>query len=59
MQLQWIEGGVCAPKGFVANAMLAGIKANSKKDDTALIFSDTVPSSFSSHPFFLPSVKIL
>ncbi|OJF77100.1 MAG: bifunctional ornithine acetyltransferase/N-acetylglutamate synthase [Treponema sp. CETP13] len=45
MQLKWVEGGVCAPKGFVANGMLAGIKKNSKKDDVALIFSDTVCSA--------------
>lgn len=42
MQLKWIEGGVCAPAGFVANGVLAGIKNKSQKEDTALIFSDTV-----------------
>jgi glutamate N-acetyltransferase/amino-acid N-acetyltransferase len=42
MHLQWIEGGVCSPKGFLANGIRAGIKESSQKDDTALIFSDVI-----------------
>ena len=40
IQLQPAEGGVCFPKGFSAHALRAGIKASSKKEDLALIFSD-------------------
>lgn len=34
-----ITGGVCAAKGFMAGATRCGIKASSKKDDTAVIYS--------------------
>ena len=37
-----ISGGVCAPKGFVANAVSAGIKnPNAERLDLALIYSGT------------------
>jgi len=42
MHMKWVEGGVCSPNGFVANGIRAGIKESSKKDDTALIFSDVI-----------------
>ena len=42
--MKLIEGGVCAPKGFRANGVLCGIKANRTKPDLALIVSD-VPCS--------------
>ena len=35
-----ITGGVCAPKGFMAGGIWCGIKANSKKRDLALIYSE-------------------
>jgi len=35
-----VEGGVCAPKGFLAAAVCAQIKKNNKKNDLALIFSE-------------------
>ena len=35
-----LTGGVCAPKGFMAGGIWCGIKANSKKRDLALIYSD-------------------
>lgn len=37
--------GVCAPKGFMAGAVHAGIKEGSEKDDVALILSDTLCSA--------------
>jgi glutamate N-acetyltransferase/amino-acid N-acetyltransferase len=35
-----ITGGVCAPKGFKAGGIWCGIKANSKKRDLGLIYSE-------------------
>jgi glutamate N-acetyltransferase/amino-acid N-acetyltransferase len=35
-----VSGGVCAPKGFKAGGIWCGIKANSKKRDLALIYSE-------------------
>lgn len=41
MPYQTISGGVCAPAGFVASALSAGIKsADSKRLDLALIYSE-------------------
>ena len=40
MLMQFIDGGVTAPTGFMANGMLCGIKAGRTKNDTALIFSE-------------------
>ena len=40
MQFTFIEGGVCAPKGFTANGMRVGIKESRKINDTALVFSE-------------------
>lgn len=37
--------GVCAPKGFMAGSIHAGIKEGSAKDDMALILSDTLCSA--------------
>lgn len=36
-----VEGGVCAPKGFKANAVHCGIRKNRNKRDLALIYSET------------------
>ena len=41
MEIKWIEGGVCAPKGFRAAGVNCGIKKGSVKKDLALIVSDT------------------
>ncbi|MBQ1970880.1 MAG: bifunctional ornithine acetyltransferase/N-acetylglutamate synthase, partial [Treponema sp.] len=38
--MEFIEGGVTAPKGFYANGILSGIKAGRTKEDTALIVSE-------------------
>lgn len=38
--IKQIEGGVCAPLGFTANGVLAGIKAGRTKNDLALIYSE-------------------
>ena len=35
-----IDGGVCAPLGFSANGVLAGIKPGRTKNDLALIYSE-------------------
>jgi len=34
-----VSGGVCAPKGFLAGGIRAGIKASSQKKDLAMIYS--------------------
>ena len=39
--MKWIEGGVCAPKGFEAAGMHCGIRPNREKNDLALIVSKT------------------
>ena len=41
MEYTFIEGGVCAPKGFSAGGVHAGIRKNPQKKDLALIYSDT------------------
>ena len=35
-----IEGGVCAPRGFLANGIHCGIRKNKSKKDLALIYSE-------------------
>lgn len=40
--INFINGGVCAPKGFVANGIHCGIRKNKSKRDLALIVSQTV-----------------
>ena len=56
MSYKEIKGGVCAPKGFKANAVAAGIKnANSERNDLALIYS--VVPCFSAGTFTTNRVK--
>lgn len=43
--MKFIEGGVCAPKGFTANGIHCGIRKNKTKRDLALIVSDTICSA--------------
>lgn len=38
---KFIEGGVCAPKGFVANGVHCGIRKNKNNPDLALILCET------------------
>ena len=38
--VKFIEGGVCAPKGFLASGIRCGIKASSTKRDLALVYSE-------------------
>ena len=45
--MEWINGGVCAPLGFKANGIHAGIRKNKSKKDLALIISDTPCSAAS------------
>lgn len=40
MDFQYIEGGVCAAKGFRANGIHCGIRKNKSKRDLALILSE-------------------
>ncbi len=40
MLIEYIEGGVCAPKGFKASGVHCGIRKNKTKKDLALIVSD-------------------
>lgn len=42
MKFNLTEGGVCAPKGFKASGVCAGIRNNTKKPDLALIKSDVI-----------------
>lgn len=35
-----VEGGICAPKGFLANAVHSGIRKNKTKRDLSLIYSE-------------------
>ena len=37
--MDFISGGVCAAKGFLANGIHAGIRKNKSKRDLALIYS--------------------
>jgi glutamate N-acetyltransferase/amino-acid N-acetyltransferase len=38
--MQYIDGGVCAAKGFTANGIHCGIRKNKDKKDLSLIFSE-------------------
>jgi glutamate N-acetyltransferase/amino-acid N-acetyltransferase len=38
---RYVEGGVCAAKGFVANGLNSGINPNKEKNDLGLVFSET------------------
>ena len=38
--MEYINGGVCAPKGFKAGGIHCGIRKNKSKKDLALIVSD-------------------
>lgn len=40
-QIKFVDGGVCAPKGFLANGIHCGIRRNKSKRDLALILSET------------------
>ena len=42
--IKQIQGGVCAPKGFTASGVHAGIRKNKTKKDLALIYSE-VPAA--------------
>ena len=39
--MKYIDGGVCAAKGFKASGVHCGIRKNKSKKDLALIFSET------------------
>jgi len=41
-QFTFIEGGICAPKGFKAAGVHCGLRKNKKKADLALIVSDVM-----------------
>ncbi len=43
--MEFISGGVCAPKGFKANGIHCGIRKNKVKKDLALIVSDREANS--------------
>ena len=38
----YVEGGVCAAAGFVANGLNCGLNPNKEKNDLALVYSETV-----------------
>ena len=42
LQIEFIDGGVCAPQGFLANGIHCGIRKNKSKRDLALIYSETI-----------------
>ena len=37
-----INGGVCAPKGFLSSGVHCGIRKNKDKKDLALIYSENI-----------------
>lgn len=39
---EYVDDGVCSPKGFVANGINCGLHSNKKKNDLAMIFSETI-----------------
>lgn len=43
--MKFVEGGVCAPKGFKAAGIHCGIRKNKDKKDLSLILSDTIASA--------------
>jgi len=56
-----ITGGVCAPKGFKAGGIWCGIKANSKKRDLALIYSEkacTAAAMFTTNKVQAACIKV-
>jgi glutamate N-acetyltransferase/amino-acid N-acetyltransferase len=56
-----IEGGVCAPRGFLAGGIRCGIKASSQKRDLALIYSErpcTAAALFTSNRVKAASVLV-
>lgn len=40
--MHFIDGGVCAPKGFTANGIHCGLKSSRTTNDVALIYSDVM-----------------
>ena len=42
MLIEFIDGGVCAPKGFKASGVHCGIRKNKSKKDLSLIVSDVI-----------------
>ena len=42
--MKFIDGGVCAAKGFLANGIHCGIRKNKSKRDLSMIYS-TVPAN--------------
>ena len=44
ISMKWIEGGICAAKGFKASGVHCGIRSGRTKEDLALICSDTICS---------------
>lgn len=47
--MEWIQGGVCAPKGFTAAGIHCGIRKNKTKKDLALIYSACKASAASTY----------
>ena len=41
----FVQGGVCAPKGFTANGIHCGIRKNKSKRDLSLIYSEELAST--------------
>lgn len=50
MNMEIINGGVCAAKGFKANGIHCGIRKNKTKRDIALIVSDKVANDIVNIP---------
>lgn len=60
-EINFIEGGVTAPLGFVANGILCHIKESRKTNDTALIYSEKICNAagvFTQNTVQAESVKI-
>lgn len=47
--MKWIDGGVCAPKGYTAAGIHCGVRKNKTKKDFALIYSECKASAASTY----------
>ena len=41
-EFTFVEGGVCAAQGFVANGLNCGLNPDKEKNDLALVYSETM-----------------
>lgn len=49
MDMKWVTGGVCAPKGFKAAGIHCGVRKNKTKKDVTLIYSEVIANAASTY----------